>query len=79
MTAWSRADHLFHEGLNEVSEALREPLLRQALMLLRAEDVPMHVEQADDLRRLLDSQDARNSAPYLDIATRVHDRFKALR
>lgn len=77
MTEWARARDAFREGMMEVSESFRAPLFQKAVLLLRRSDgTTIETEQADDIQRLLDSQDARNSEAYLAVATRVHDRFQ---
>ena len=63
--------------MTEVDEHFRAPLFRQAVLLLRA-GVPtaIETEQADDIQRLLETKDPRNSRPYLSLANRIHERFR---
>lgn len=76
VTAWDRARDAFESGMTELDEYFRVPLFRQAVLLLRGSDAtPCEAEQADDIQRLIDSQDPRNSQTYLAVATRVHERF----
>ena len=63
--------------MTEVDEHFRAPRFRQAVLLLRACDTTaIETEQADDIQRLLDSEDPRNSRAYLALANRVHARFR---
>lgn len=75
VTDWDRARDAFEQGMTEVDEHFRAPLFNEAGLILRDCDGLVEREQADDIQRLLESVDPRNSEAYLALAARVHDRF----